>query len=105
MLPGGARPSYPSQSGMEIQPSSRYVSFGLDGMLEGRWRDLLHASHSFLLFSLSFCTIVRAAAKGSMRLVPLFHPSCPAPSVPFPFASFTATRGIGSFWLEISGNR
>ena len=53
---------------MEIQPSSRYVLCGLDGMFEGRWPDLRHASHSLKLFSFSFRTIVLAAAKGSMPL-------------------------------------
>jgi hypothetical protein len=38
---------YPSQSGIEIQPSSRYVMCGPAGMFEGRWPDLLHAFHSF----------------------------------------------------------
>ena len=60
------RPSYPSQSGIEIQPSSRYVLCGLDGMFDGRFPALLHASHSFTLFSLSFRTIALAAAKESM---------------------------------------
>jgi hypothetical protein len=59
---------YPSQSGIEIQPSSRYVKYGEDGMLEGRLPDLLHAFHSLLLFSLSFHTIALAAAKESMSL-------------------------------------
>jgi hypothetical protein len=36
MLPGGARPSKSSQPGHEIQPSSRYVWDGSDGMSEGR---------------------------------------------------------------------
>ena len=36
MLPGGARPSKPSQSGHEIQPSSRYTFCGQPGMSEGR---------------------------------------------------------------------
>jgi len=80
-----ACPSYPSQSGREIQPSSRYTWCGEDGMLEGRCPDLRHSLHSGRLFSLSFRTIALAAAKESMRLVPLF---------PSPSASFTATRGI-----------
>jgi hypothetical protein len=65
---GGAETTvvYPSQSGIEIQPSSRYRLCGLAGMLEGRCPDLIHASHSFLLFSLSFRTSALAAAKGSM---------------------------------------
>jgi hypothetical protein len=37
----------PSQSGMEIQPSSRYVLCGPAGMLEGRCPLLLHAFHSY----------------------------------------------------------
>ena len=45
---------YPSQSGKEIQPSSRYVLDGRDGMFEGRWPDLLHTSHSLLPFIFSF---------------------------------------------------
>ena len=59
---------YPSQSGIEIQPSSRYTLFGEEGMFEGRWPDLLHTSHYFWLFSLSFRTIALATAKGSMSL-------------------------------------
>jgi hypothetical protein len=54
---------YPSQSGYEIQPSSRYVMCGLEGMLEVRCHDLLHYTHSFTPFSLSFCTIALAIAK------------------------------------------
>jgi hypothetical protein len=57
---------YPSQSGMEIQPSSRYTLSGRPGMLEGRWPLLLHSLHSFAFFSFSFCTYARPAAKGSM---------------------------------------
>jgi hypothetical protein len=56
MLPGGARPLQPSQSGIEIQPSLRYVVSGWDGMLEGRCPLLLHACHSFTLLSFSFRT-------------------------------------------------
>ena len=64
MLPAKTRPSpYPSQSGIEIQPSSRYTLSGQPGMLEGRCPALLHALHSSLPFSLSFRTIARAAAK------------------------------------------
>ena len=36
LLLGPGRPVLPSQSGHEIQPTSRYVLDGLDGMLEGR---------------------------------------------------------------------
>ena len=68
-------PSLPSQSGHEIQPSSRYVLCGWDGMFEGRWPDLLHACHSLLLFSLSFRTIALAAAKGSIAPYPPCLPS------------------------------
>ena len=64
-------PSLPIQSGEEIQPSSRYASSGCDGMFEGRFPDLVHASHSRLLPSLSFRTIARASAKGSILVVPL----------------------------------
>ena len=53
---------------MEIQPSSRYTFFGLDGMLRGRFPDLHHSLHSGRPFSLSFRTIALAAAKGIMSL-------------------------------------
>ena len=68
MLPGDARP-FPSQSGIEIQPARspplRYVWCGRDGMFAGRFEDRHHASHSRALFSPSFRTTFRAAAKGS----------------------------------------
>ena len=37
---------YPSQSGIEIQPSSRYTLPGLEGMFEVRSPALLHTAHS-----------------------------------------------------------
>jgi hypothetical protein len=43
----------PSQSGHEIQPSSRYVRSGRPGMSEGRCPLLLHAYHPLLPFSSS----------------------------------------------------
>ena len=69
------RPSFPSQSGHEIQPTSRYVLFGWDGMLEGRWPDLHHSSHSFLLFSLSLRTIALESRKESIAPFPPCLPS------------------------------
>ena len=69
---------YPSQSGNEIQPSSRYVVCGLDGMLEGRWPLLLHAFHSFCVFSFSFCAYARPTVKGSMSFAET-RPSRPSP--------------------------
>jgi hypothetical protein len=45
--------SLPSQSGHEIQPSSRYVRSGRPGMSEGRCPLLLHAYHPLLPFSSS----------------------------------------------------
>ena len=62
-------PSLPSQSGHEIQPSSRYVTCGQEGMFEGRWPALRHAFHASEVPSLSFRTIALAATKGSMELV------------------------------------
>ena len=59
---------YPSQSGKEIQPSSRYALSGLAGTLEGRCPLLLHSFHSFAPRSFSFRAYARPAAKGSMRL-------------------------------------
>ena len=44
-------------------------------MFEGRFPDLLHASHSLLLFSLSFRAITLAAAKGSMVPYAPVYPS------------------------------
>ena len=65
---------YPSQSGIEIQPSSRYTLSGPAGMFEGRWPDLLHSLHSGRFFILSFRTIALAAKKGSilLRACPLY---------------------------------
>ena len=68
---------YPSQSGMEIHPSSRYTWDGSDGMLEGRCPDLLHAFHSSCPFSLIFRTIALATMKESMAPRP---PSLPSQS-------------------------
>ena len=70
---------YPSQSGIEIQPSSRYTICGVDGMFEGRWPDFLHASHSLAPVSLSFRTTTLAAAKGSTLLAKT-RPSYPSQS-------------------------
>ena len=75
-----ANPSYPSQSGIEIQPSSRYILLGVDGMLEGRCPELLHSTHSFELFSLSFRTIALAAMKESMLPGGARRPSYPSQS-------------------------
>ena len=58
--------SYPSQSGIETHPLSRYTLFGATGMLRGRWPDLYHSLHSFSPPSLSFRTIALASAKGSI---------------------------------------
>ena len=55
-----------SQSGHETQPSSRYTVCGLDGMLEGRFPVLRHASHCRVLPSLSFRAIALALVKGSI---------------------------------------
>ena len=57
---------YPSQSGKEIQPSSRYTLSGAAGMFEGRWPLLFHACHSLWVFSFSFRAYARPAANGSM---------------------------------------
>ena len=59
--------SYPSQSGKEIHPSSRYIESGRAGMLEGRF-SLLHTTHSLCLVRLTFRTIALAAWKESMYL-------------------------------------
>ena len=59
-------PSLPSQFCHEIQPSSRYTVCGLDGMLEGRFNVLRHASHCLVFPSLSFRTIALAAANESI---------------------------------------
>ena len=72
----------PSQSGIEIQPSSRYITCGLAGMLKGRCPDLLHSLHSGRVFIWSFRAIALATSNGSMA--PPFHPFS---------TSFTATRG------------
>ena len=70
----------PSQSGMEIQPSSRYVLSGEAGMLEGRCPLLLHSLHSITLFSFSFRTYARPAAKGSMFTCRAWLDVLPLPS-------------------------
>ena len=54
---------YPSQSGMETHPASRYVLAGLLGMLEGRLPLLRYSCHSFTLPSFSVLANVRAASK------------------------------------------
>jgi hypothetical protein len=94
MLPGDARP-FPSQSGIEIQPGRsppvRYVWCGRDGMLAGRFADRHHASHSRALFSSSFRTIFRAAAKGSQT--PCFHLRCSTTSVGTFLDAVFAPRG------------
>ena len=38
---------YPSQSGMETHPASRYIVFGSLGILEGRFPLLQYSFHSF----------------------------------------------------------
>ena len=73
--------SLPSQSGIEIQPSSRYILCGVDGMFEGRFPALHHAFHPFSPFSLSLRTIALATAKGSMSsLFATTRPSLPSQS-------------------------
>ena len=55
--------SYPSQSGKEIQPSSRYVTSGWDGMLEGR-PAMRHAFHSSQFPNVIARTEARASSNG-----------------------------------------
>ena len=67
---------YPSQSGMETHPASRYVLSGLLGMLEGRLPLLLYSLHSASLPNSSVLTKVLAASKE--RAPPLANPFVPS---------------------------
>ena len=57
--------AYPSQSGQDTHPMSRYVRCGLLGIVFGRSPRLLYASQDFLLRSFSERAKARASAKGS----------------------------------------
>ena len=59
--------AYPSQSGQDTHPMSRYVRCGLLGIVFGRSPRLLYASHDFLLRSFSERAKALASAKGSAR--------------------------------------
>ena len=54
---------YPSQSGMDTPPASRYVFLGQLGISKGRLSLLLYSSHSFCPPSFSDRTNVLAASK------------------------------------------
>ena len=69
---------YPSQSGMETHPASRYVLAGLLGMLEGRLPLLLYSSHSFQPASFSDLTKVLAASKERAFPFAIFLSSYPS---------------------------
>ena len=62
------RPLYPSQSGHETQPWSRYVIAGDAGMLLGRFPDLHHSRQARSLSNFSFLAYARDAANESISV-------------------------------------